>query len=277
MYNTNYRNNRYGMNGNNYNSMSSMQNPNMSGYARNYSNYPNQNVGYNYNFRNNSAYDYNSRNNAPRRIAVDENSTPSNLRDIQDIGEKCDIDINDIQNRFQNIENDISVYSTKDQIYDLLLSDDFYKKVDELSKKIRHIDSDKIKCLLGNKDELCLRANEINQNAAPEIERIEKINKVLDKYQHVIVDTRKWLKKNIADIYKYCGTNPSNLAKLDVLMKNLSKKMGELAEGREIRRNELSDLENEKNKWKTYTYILLIILIIIVLFYLFNQKQPMNI
>ena len=137
---------------------------------------------------------------------------------------RCNIDINDIQSNVVALENTIRTSMTDgddDAIIKVILSDEFYNNVNNLTNKITAVDFDKIKCLANNdKEKICSNMND--PYAVKRINELEKILDVLNKYMNVVKNISTWVYKNISDLYKYCNGDSNKVDKIKQIIARLS-------------------------------------------------------
>jgi hypothetical protein len=135
----------------------------------------------------------------------------------------CNIDINPFQtsvktlfDKYNNAIVDRSSISTvRDGTFKLLMSDDYYKSVENLVKILASFDSDKMMCLSGLNTQTCgmLPLNLLYSN-----DELDNIISILTKYQPLILSMYNKLSSYSYDTLQKCGQDPIKAIKMKKIL-----------------------------------------------------------
>lgn len=152
----------------------------------------------------------------------------------------CGIDMKDMSTKLMMINNDVKAnHNNANDMYNLLLSDDFFNQVNSLASQIKNIKLNTIQCLSNNnKEKICNRLNKYDNQL--NIDKLEKMLMVINKYNTMMNDMAIWIYTNLRDLYQYCEHDFSKIQKIEQIITRLSYIMADQTEmGNILNNNEI--------------------------------------
>jgi len=198
------------------------------------------------------------------------NSNQYNIPNIDTediIRNKCGIDPLEIQSQIDQVGRAIANVKSTNQLYDLLLSNQFYSQISNVTNMIRSIKLDTIRCLRDdNKEEICRNVGALDLQFSTD--DLDKINLLLDKYSGLLRNIRSWLFDYMHELYQYCGRDQAKLDKFRQIMN----KIGSLFTNNEATSTTLTH-DNNETKWRSVAICLIIILVVLIVIYFVYIKK----
>lgn len=189
----------------------------------------------------------------------------------------------DIEQSLQKIESELKISNNTEDMYKLLMNDNFFSEVNKLSNIVQNINFKTVNDI-AKKNKICNSINSSDKlDKSNELRQIERILIMVNKYTIIMSQISQWIYINLRDIYQYCNNDPEKLNNIKQVIAKLSYVLANQFEMKNILSNNINilppqktDLSNKKNQyvssgWMYATYALIIILIIMFIMIIYNQ------
>lgn len=129
---------------------------------------------------------------------------------------KCGIHLDNEQSRLMELYQMLNSSQDVNSVYDVVLSDNFYNKVNDLFKSVDSYDFSNLKCLMDNnpdknaEKQMCDHLMASNSH----LNNIIRLADVIDKYEVTLKKFLAKIYKLILDAQNHCNVNSENFIKL---------------------------------------------------------------
>ncbi len=137
---------------------------------------------------------------------------------------KCGIHLENEQSRLMELHQMLNSSQDINSVYDVVLSDNFYNKVNDLFKSVDTYDFSNLKCLMDNnpdknaEKQMCDHLMTSNSH----LNNIVRLADVIDKYEVILKKSLAKIYKLILDAQRHCNVNSENFIKLRKLASKIS-------------------------------------------------------
>jgi len=205
------------------------------------------------------------------------------------------LDANSFKTGLNKIRSEIDgTHNNTEEMYNLLMSDNFYNEVEKLSTAIKSINFNTIQCLAqGNKEKICNTFKQYEKNLT--LQQLERILNVVNKYTIIMSQIAQWVFINLRDIYQYCGDDGVKITRIRQIIARISYILADQMEMKRVLKGDLeikpplNPLLTQSNSqleqtimgqqyiqdnyvsptwmYMTYFFIIVIIIIFVVIYY----------
>jgi len=135
--------------------------------------------------------------------------------------ESCGTNTGYINSEFSYLGKQLQAKSSPEDMYNLLMSEDFFNQVNGLATLVKKIKLDTIKCMGGNNQQkICQGIDALD--SAVNLKNLENMLNVINKYNTMLTEMTQWIFMNIHDLYKYCEKDPQKVIAIKQIITKIS-------------------------------------------------------